>query len=515
LGHQVITLEHVEEVIARVGKPADFAESEDREEEKQGSESEAVKGKKRLYRNTDDKLIGGVCSGIAAYFGWSVVALRIILILAPFVISGAIFPLQFNSPGLHFQFNLPGLIIIAYLILWAIVPAARTVDQKLQMQGKPVTPENIGKTVAAESASDAYKQQKGCLAGFVEIFVTLLKVGVAGLGCLIGLPLLFALIIVLIVLFAVLFGAGGGLMGMLPAFLVVNHPVLATITGILLLGIPVFAIIYSIIAHFAKIKPLHQSVKWGFLLIWIVAFILFFFSGFRIDGKKWANNSWGVHAIVGNGVPSQKTFDLEDTFTCLEIGDNLMANIQIEQIPYNVQPSIEISGDANLVELVRYNLHGERLTLSATNRFRSKSNLTIKLNTNDLRSIQAGFVGNIRMNNAFTGDELDIRMRGVGNFRADSLYVHSLTVRTEGVGSATLSGKAEQTTLETRGAGSINAMELVSDTVYAQVAGVGSIQCDPVEYLEGRLQGVGTITYKEEPKNKNVSSSGIGSIKRR
>jgi len=62
------------------------------------------------------------------------------------------------------------------------------------------------------------------------------------------------------------------------------------------------------------------------------------------------------------------------------------------------------------------------------------------------------------------------------------------------------------------GTGKIDALELVSDSVYARLEGVGSIKCNPMEYLEGRLQGVGQITYKYEPKVKNVTSEGIGKI---
>ena len=528
LGYQVITLEHVEEVISRVGKPADFADSEDKEEEKQSAESEAVKSKKKFYRNLDNKLLGGVCSGIATYFGWSVVVVRLIFILAPFVItSTTMTPFPVNNYHIHFPLtilsNFPALLILAYLIMWAIVPAAHTVKQKLQMKGEPITPENIGKTVAAESSPVAYKEQKGCLAGFIDIFVSLLKIGIAGLGCLIGLPLLFALIIVLIVLCAVLFGvgsgligAGGGLLGILPPFLAVKHPVLATVTVILLIGIPVFAIIYSIVAHFSKAKPLSQSISWVFLCIWIVAFILFFFSGFRINRSEWAkNNTWWSDEIVGNGITVQKTIDLDGAFTCLEIDDYLTAKIQIVQIPFDAPTTIEISGDENLVEQLRYNLYDKRLTLSSLNRFRGNNNLNIKLRTNELKYIEAGLIGNIRMNSAFTGDELEVVMKGVGNFYADSLYVNSLIVHTQGVGSVTVSGKAEKTKLETAGTGKIDAMELQSDTVYAQVNGVGAIHCNPIDFLEGRVYGIGSITYKEEPKQKNVGSFGIGSIKRR
>ena len=528
LGHQVITLEHVEEVIARVGKPADFEDNEDKEEEKQREESEPVKSKKRFYRNMDNKLLGGVCSGIATYFGWSVVAVRLIIIIAPFVLSPATIGLNNrfvfeHFPPFIFLTNFPALLLLAYIILWVIIPAAQTVEQKLQMEGKPVTPENIGKTVAAESAPVTSKEQHGCLSGFVEVFVTLLKVGIAGLGCLIGLPLLFALVIVLIVLFAVLFGVGGGLigagsglMGILPPFLMVNHPVLATITIIMLIGIPVFAIIYGIITHFSKAKPLNQTMNWVMLVIWILAFVLFFFSGFRINRAEWNNhNRWWPNAIRGNGIQSHKTFDLDGDFTNLEIGDYLVADIAIVQIPTDAQPSIEISGDENLVERVRHHLYNDRLTLSSSNRLRTKNHLSIHLKTNTLKNIEAGFVGNIRINNAFLSDDMKVMLKGVSNLYADSLYVHSLTVRTEGVGSATLSGNAYNAHLETAGVGKINAFELRSDTIYAKVEGVGAIDCNPVGFLDGNTYGLGSIIYKDEPVTKNVGSFGLGKIKKR
>ena len=519
LGYQVITFEHVEEVIARVGKPADFAGNEEKEE-KQTHFAEPEKIKKKLFRNTDDKLLGGVCSGIAAYFGWSTTAVRIITLILPFVLASVkLFSIM--SPPLFFTSNLGFLFILAYLVAWMIVPGAQTAEQKLQMHGKPITVENIGKTVAAQSAPVAPREPKGCVGGFVDIIVGFLKVCLIGLGCLIGIPILFALFIVVIVLIAVFLGIGGGLIGAFPPFLTVEHPVLSMIAGILVLGIPVVAIIYSIIAFFAKAKPLGQPVKWIVLLVWILSVILFFSSGLRFnaDGKQWfGNNNWPffseIREIRGNQIPSHKTIDFDEDIRQVELGRYFNATIYIEQA-LGETPSIEIRGDENLVEQVKHDLYDGRLVLTAHNRIHHNNNLSITLRTNALSSLQMGSVGSIRMKRAFTGDVLDIRLRGVGNFEADSLYVNSLTVRTEGVGSANIAGKTGNVRLETAGVGKIDALELVADTVYARVDGVGNILCNPVEFLEGRSQGVGSITYKEEPKNKNVSSSGVGKIRKR
>lgn len=85
---------------------------------------------KRLYRDPDDKIIGGVCSGLAAYFGiHDVVWMRV-----GFVILTMLF----------------GTSLILYLVLWAIVPPARTVSDRLEMMGEPTNVNNIAKIVREE-----------------------------------------------------------------------------------------------------------------------------------------------------------------------------------------------------------------------------------------------------------------------------------------------------------------------------------------------------------------------------
>ncbi len=77
---------------------------------------------RRLYRDIDNKMIGGVCSGIAAYLNVDAVVVRLITLFA-LILGGTSF--------------------WVYIILWVVVPAARTVAEKLEMRGEPVTAENI------------------------------------------------------------------------------------------------------------------------------------------------------------------------------------------------------------------------------------------------------------------------------------------------------------------------------------------------------------------------------------
>jgi len=83
---------------------------------------------KRLYRNMDDRILGGVCSGLGAYVNLDPVIVRVIFVIA----------------------TLSGISILVYLIMWIVIPPALTTAKKLEMQGDPVNIENIEKTIRKE-----------------------------------------------------------------------------------------------------------------------------------------------------------------------------------------------------------------------------------------------------------------------------------------------------------------------------------------------------------------------------
>jgi len=123
--HQVITVQDVEAVIRVLGEPGVFV-GEENDAGKQRFYSEPYR---RMYRDPDHRVLGGVCSGMGAYWHMDPVIIRI-LFLAAFFGFGA------------------GLII--YLVLWIVIPPARTTAQKLEMRGEPVTFNNIGRFVKNE-----------------------------------------------------------------------------------------------------------------------------------------------------------------------------------------------------------------------------------------------------------------------------------------------------------------------------------------------------------------------------
>ena len=110
--------------------------------------------RRRLYRNPDEKVIGGVCSGIASYFNIGVWIPRLIFTL-PFFISilGNIFGNHWGAfndfPDVVFG-SFGGTLVVTYIILWMVVPFATTASEKLEMRGEKVDLESIKNTIQEE-----------------------------------------------------------------------------------------------------------------------------------------------------------------------------------------------------------------------------------------------------------------------------------------------------------------------------------------------------------------------------
>ena len=273
--NQVVTLKDVEEIIAQMGKPEEFSDDESDNENESNHKTQENKGVKRLYRNPDNKIMGGVCSGIAAYLGWDVTAIRIIFIAMslPFFMNGLI---------------LLNWISIFYIVAWIIIPEAHTASEKLSMKGMKVNVENIGKTV-----TDGFEKVDNYVnSGKPRSFLQRLGEGiVAVVGFLIKCILVIAaicctpiLFVCLVVCFS-LFLAAIGIISALPELFYVSMPfvdwsvitsssvptLLLSISGILVIGIPIVAFIHFLMSTFGNWQSMSLGTRITLLVLWLVA----------------------------------------------------------------------------------------------------------------------------------------------------------------------------------------------------------------------------------------------------
>lgn len=121
MGREVVDINMVQSVIDQLGMPDWQSGADSASDSYSGAETE-TRRPRRLYRDLDNNMLGGVCSGMALYFNIDVVLVRVIFIIA----------LLCGTAGFWI-----------YIVLWIIAPAARTAAEKCEMRGIPATAENI------------------------------------------------------------------------------------------------------------------------------------------------------------------------------------------------------------------------------------------------------------------------------------------------------------------------------------------------------------------------------------
>ena len=268
-GSQVIEIAYVKEVIERMGNPEEFDSESDaahtshqsksttsEEEESSGSKKTYINAKK-WFRDPDNRILGGVCSGLSAYLGWDVTLIRIAFIV--FALLG------YGAP------------LIIYVIAMIVIPEAKTATDKLRMHGKMVTVESIGETVRS-----GYEQMNAHLKNESSSTIKKVFLIVLAIFCF---PLLLAVIYAVGALFIALFSllfAGGSFaaLGALPFLanssisvcsLPLEQNILFGSSFLMVLAIPLFGFLFALLRQLFHWKPMATWVKWLLLLLWIIA----------------------------------------------------------------------------------------------------------------------------------------------------------------------------------------------------------------------------------------------------
>ena len=122
---QVINIDDVRQAISIMGTPEDISDNDG----PSARDKFSSPGYHRMYRDTDHRIIGGVCAGMGAY--WDIDPLVIRIIFIALVLAG-------------------GLGVLVYLILYIVLPEAKTTSQKIEMKGNPVNIHNIKESVKKE-----------------------------------------------------------------------------------------------------------------------------------------------------------------------------------------------------------------------------------------------------------------------------------------------------------------------------------------------------------------------------
>ncbi|WP_158841837.1 PspC domain-containing protein [Polaribacter sp. L3A8] len=296
---QVINEGDIEDIIKIMGQPEDYAGAEEEYNDASYSYKRNNTAGKKLFRDGDDKFLGGVAAGIAHYFDIDTIWVRL---------------------GLLALFFGAGFGVILYIILWILLPEAKTTAEKLQMEGEPVNIDNIEKKIREEfnnvsenvsefanKASEKFKDganefsekmnqtfsgkpvKNNGLQDFINTIGKIILVFFKVIGKFIGVLLVFiagAVILSLII--------GGFSVGSLE-FLNVNGEFLQyppffydavlpkwalTLASFLLIGIP-FLILFVLGLRIlsSSIKKISKPTSLTLLGIWVIALLTMIFTG--------------------------------------------------------------------------------------------------------------------------------------------------------------------------------------------------------------------------------------------
>jgi phage shock protein PspC (stress-responsive transcriptional regulator) len=266
--------------------------------------------RKKLYRDTDDKYVGGVCSGIAHYFGISVWIPRALFLIPFLSFAGRIGHwddfMGFDSHNI-ISFS-PGALFV-YIIFWLVLPEANSTAEKLEMKGEKVDMNSIKESVVEEMkgvqqrVNKFGKEAAGVAAEKGKAFgseaSTIARKSGSTFGNIIAfLVKAFVYFILGVVGFALvvgLFAIGTAAIGVFPAkdFLLTDGWQTALAWGTLLFFIiaPMIGIITWIIRRITKVKTGSKMLRLGFSAMWVVGWfcVIFLVASVSKDFKRLSN----------------------------------------------------------------------------------------------------------------------------------------------------------------------------------------------------------------------------------
>jgi phage shock protein PspC (stress-responsive transcriptional regulator) len=318
---QVISTRELDAIIKIMGQPEDYIMDEDAAQTNSATGNQ-TRGEttinKQLFRDSDNKFIAGVCSGLGHYLGLEVIWVRLFWIFLSFVTTG---------------FG-----VIAYLLFWILVPGAETTSEKLKMTGEPINISNIEKKFneGYQKVSqniknvdyDKYEEKikKGSASFFDSlgtILSTVFKIGIKFFGLLIVIAGLLGLISILIGM--TVFGTFGiydtGVTGMDIYQLIdtTNTPIwIVTLIITLIAGIPLLLLfILGLKIMFPNIKSIGTPVKITLTILWIAAISILVILGARqaIDRAFENNFSTQTPLSINMQTPLKLSMYNNDTYS--------------------------------------------------------------------------------------------------------------------------------------------------------------------------------------------------------
>ena len=329
----VITIEDVQDIIKAMGEPGEIEDETEFEnssyQSKQDSNQNSYtsySGKRKLYRDPDDKMIGGVSSGLSYYFGITPVWIRLAFVVIAL-----------------FGF---GMSVIVYIVLWAVIPEARTTRKKMEMRGEPITIDNIERNMRDElnnlgdkinDLKDKHFKKKSegpnIFERIASAIVSIIGFIFKTILIIIGGILAFVAIILILVLIPSFFATGSIFIHTFPGFNSISlfnasellfagtyGSKMAFVGLILVIFIPLIAIVFQGVRLIFGYRG-RSGMGMTFFIIWLTGLILLVLSGSQLA------NDMNSKAIISTDIQLE---NMQSDTLYVQVDKEYYSNLSLE-----------------------------------------------------------------------------------------------------------------------------------------------------------------------------------------
>ncbi len=369
---QVIITEDVKIVTSKMGNPSEF-ESEDEDYKTENSSQESFR--KKLFRDTDDRVLGGVCSGIGHYFD----------------VEGRWIRIAFFLLFMFYGFGL-----LPYLLLWIVMPKAKTRSEKMEMKGEKINLQSFQKNFEEElnavgsRLSDVHQQAKPGLnriGSFIRDLIQFLfkflntsgKIILKVLGFILIAVVGVGLISAFVGLLIFLGYAGNTDVSTIFPLNAINASLRPAIyiAAFFIIFIPLLGIIFLIIRILFNNKTIGKSIGFSMLMVWIIALAvgIFTISKNATDFKEEASFSQSITLKVNEpkvyylNVGSERTIQ-ENIIGGENEADKIITftgNDRDFDTPNRIDLSLNLITDNNLAVTKTYTARGKNINEALKN----------------------------------------------------------------------------------------------------------------------------------------------------
>jgi hypothetical protein len=178
--------------------------------------------------------------------------------------------------------------------------------------------------------------------------------------------------------------------------------------------------------------------------------------------------------------------------------------------------SVKVEADAEVINEIVTEVRNGTLLIHSKNthnwgNFWNNRNITIYVTAKNLNSIALTGSGNLKMENEFTADKIQLKLSGSGDFQG-KINVKTVEVIISGSGDFKVAGKADESTIALSGSGDFDGSSLITKSTAIRISGSGDANIFASEKIDASVSGSGDIHYSGHPKSVSKIARGSGDI---